>query len=207
MFDGTLALDNLDQLALLANDVCGFLGLATENRLVALEFRAELRIRYNVDSRTSSAHLLAHTVTFLAAHLLLHIAILGDAHALIHITRLADSLPNVVVFHVNLNLAALLSVFRAHPLTLLVGNPLADILAVAFAGPVAFAERAVDSFRHSLGNGSTWMEVVATLLRLRIADRRVIRSGSCGENGYSQRDGENIAEEVGATHFRLRFCV
>ncbi len=168
--DSTLACDSLDELALLPDDDDRLLGAALEEELVALEIRAELGVREDIDLDASSLDPFANLVAPLLADLPLLVAILGDANNLLDVLGLAVGLPQNLAVVVVLD--ALANVCLLPDLrTLLVRNFVNLSVALRLADLVALLERAVDFLVHFLSDEATCSVFVATFLVLFVANR------------------------------------
>ena len=185
----TLAGEDFDELALLANDNHWLLGAALEDELVALEGRAEFGERQDIDLGTCSLHLFANLEALLLAHLLLHDAILRHADSLVHDYWLANRLPNILEVVVHLHTLADTSFLR-HLATHLVWDLLLYSDAFRLADLAALLERAVNNLFHLFGDGSTCGVLEAALLDLRVAHRLDLCSRGSGDCGEEQSNCE-----------------
>ena len=152
MLDSALAVDNLDELALLTDLESGVLVRASDDELGAAQLRAELGERQNLDLDASSRHDLAYLVALLRAHLLLHNSVQSLAHLLEDELGLADLLPNPNALVEHLDLLAHLSVRDLHLLAILVRDLFRDEDAMGLAHSFTLLERAVNFGGHLLDN-------------------------------------------------------
>ena len=150
MIDSAFSVDNLNELALFPDLYARIRVRASDNELIAEQFRAELGKRENPNLDASSRNRLAHLVTFFRALLLLDNSDDSLADGFEDELRLANFLPNPNALGVNLDLLAHLSVRDLRIHTHFLRHLLRYSSAERLANSLALFERRGNSGGHLL---------------------------------------------------------